>query len=145
MKLYTIGYAKKPAQEFFETLKRAGVKKLVDIRRWNNGQLAGFARAEHLPFLLDEISGISYKEMKELAPSPKLLDDYKNRRCDWAEYEMRFLAQLSNDGWIDILERSFFEELCCLLCSEPSAEHCHRRLVAEELQKRWQDMEVVHL
>jgi hypothetical protein len=43
------------------------------------------------------------------------------------------------------LERSFFEEPCCLLCSEASPEHCHRRLVAEGLQRRWGDVEIIHL
>jgi uncharacterized protein (DUF488 family) len=145
MKLYTIGYSQKTAQDFFETLKGAGVKKLIDIRLWNNGQLAGFARAVHLPFLLREICGISYHEMTELAPLPKLLDDYKNGRCDWAEYEERFLAQLSESGDVEKLERAFFEEPCCFLCSEPSPEQCHRTLLAEKLGDRWSDLEIIHL
>ena len=32
-----------------------------------------------------------------------------------------------------------------LLCSEDAPERCHRRLVAEYLQHRWGDVEVVHL
>ena len=145
MKLYTIGYSQKSAQEFFETLKGARVRKLIDIRRWNNGQLGGFARAVHLPYFLLEICGISYHEMPELAPLPKLLDDYKKGRCDWTGYEERFLAQLLESGDIEKLERSFFEEPCCLLCSEPTPEHCHRRLVAEKLRDRLGDVEIVHL
>jgi uncharacterized protein (DUF488 family) len=33
----------------------------------------------------------------------------------------------------------------CLLCSEPTPEHCHRRLFAEYLKERIPDLEIVHL
>ena len=33
----------------------------------------------------------------------------------------------------------------CLLCSEASPEHCHRRLVAEYLQAHWGDLQIEHL
>jgi uncharacterized protein (DUF488 family) len=33
----------------------------------------------------------------------------------------------------------------CLLCSEETAEHCHRRLVAEYLREKWGEVEIVHL
>jgi uncharacterized protein (DUF488 family) len=33
----------------------------------------------------------------------------------------------------------------CLLCSEETPAHCHRRLVAEYLQQKWTDLEIVHL
>jgi uncharacterized protein (DUF488 family) len=32
-----------------------------------------------------------------------------------------------------------------LLCSEPTAEHCHRRLVVEYLQAKWGDVKCTHL
>ena len=33
----------------------------------------------------------------------------------------------------------------CLLCSEASPQHCHRRLVVEYLQSHWCDLDVTHL
>ena len=33
----------------------------------------------------------------------------------------------------------------CLLCSEPAPHHCHRRLAAEYLQRKWGDVEIEHL
>jgi uncharacterized protein (DUF488 family) len=36
----------------------------------------------------------------------------------------------------------------CLLCAKPTAEQCHRRLVAEYLQKKWAgsvQVEIIHL
>ncbi len=42
MNLYTIGFTKKTAEYFFETLISNGIKKLVDIRLNNKSQLVGF-------------------------------------------------------------------------------------------------------
>jgi hypothetical protein len=33
----------------------------------------------------------------------------------------------------------------CLLCSEATPEHCHRRLVAEYLQQAWGNVAITHL
>ena len=33
----------------------------------------------------------------------------------------------------------------CLLCSEATPEHCHRRLVAEYLREKWGDVDIGHL
>jgi len=33
----------------------------------------------------------------------------------------------------------------CLLCSEETPEHCHRRLVAEYLQPHWGIVEIHHI
>jgi uncharacterized protein (DUF488 family) len=44
------------------------------------------------------------------------------------------------------LDKTLFEEkTCCLLCSEPTPEKCHRRLVAERLARNWKYVEVIHL
>jgi hypothetical protein len=45
-----------------------------------------------------------------------------------------------------VLDRAPFEaESSCLLCSEPTPAQCHRRLVAERLEKSWPGLEIVHL
>ena len=43
------------------------------------------------------------------------------------------------------VERSLFAKPAVLLCSEPTAEQCHRRLVVEYLQEKWGDLQVKHL
>jgi uncharacterized protein (DUF488 family) len=44
------------------------------------------------------------------------------------------------------LERAMFEQkVCCLLCSEAQAEHCHRRIAAEEMKRVWGNLEVFHI
>jgi uncharacterized protein (DUF488 family) len=43
------------------------------------------------------------------------------------------------------LDRAAFAAPTVLLCSETTAERCHRRLVLEHLQQRWGDLQIVHL
>lgn len=145
MKLYTIGFTKKNAGQFFEALKRAGVKKLVDIRLNNTSQLAGFAKKEDLKYLFETICGGSYHYYPSLAPTQDILDALKKRKGSWADYDTRFQALMQERRAIETLDRTFFEEACCLLCSEATPEHCHRRLVAEAMRRQWPDIEIIHL
>ena len=52
MRLFTIGFAKKTAEEFFELLMKNGVIKVIDIRLNNKSQLAGFAKSRDLEYFL---------------------------------------------------------------------------------------------
>ncbi len=145
MTLYTIGFTKKNARQFFEALKRAGVKKLVDIRLNNTSQLAAFTKKDDLEYLAQAICGMSYHHFPSLAPTQVILDALKKRKGSWSDYERSFQALMQERGSIEKLDRSFFDEPCCLLCSEATPEHCHRRLVAEAIRRRWPGTEVVHL
>jgi uncharacterized protein (DUF488 family) len=73
----TIGFTGKTAQEFFDLLKNAEVRTVLDIRLSNTSQLAGFAKKQDLPFFLDRLCGAAYREMPELAPEPVLFKRYK--------------------------------------------------------------------
>lgn len=61
IKIFTIGFSKKSASEFFKILQQAGVKKVVDIRLNNVSQLAGFTKKDDLEFFLHTIAGIEYR------------------------------------------------------------------------------------
>ena len=87
IKVFTIGFAKKSAREFFRILQKAGVKKVVDIRLNNVSQLAGFTKKNDLVFFLKAIAGIEYVHRPELAPTKEILDGYKKKKLDWTEYE----------------------------------------------------------
>lgn len=146
MKLYTIGFTHKSAQEFFRLLSENGIQRLVDIRLRPSGQLAGFARKEDLPYFLEHLAkGCQYVHMPELAPTKEILDDYRSGG-EWSDYVKRFEAFMVERNIPQSLERKEFEQLrSCLLCSEATPEKCHRRLVAERLQAAWPDVEVIHL
>jgi uncharacterized protein (DUF488 family) len=146
MKLYTIGFTQKSAQEFFKRLHHNGVQLLIDIRISPHGQLSGFARQEDLPFFLHELAGhCQYLYMPVLAPTREMMKEYREDG-NWVRYAAGFEA-LMDERKIPVgLDRSIFESAtCCLLCSESTPERCHRRLVAERLAKAWPDLEVVHL
>src|SRR5687767_1017683 len=68
VKLFTIGFTQKTAKQFFGLLKEAGVRRVLDIRLNNRSQLAGFSKADDLPFFLDAIAGIGYRYAGEMAP-----------------------------------------------------------------------------
>jgi len=146
MKIYTIGYTKKSAEEFFGALERHGVERVVDVRLKNTSQLAGFTKKQDLEYFLDRVLGIEYCHLEFLAPTPELIKAYRDSGGDWDLYVAEFSRLLEDRGVLSILDReSFSEKRSCLLCSEPEAEHCHRRLVAEHLQEAWPDVEIVHL
>ena len=146
MKLYTIGFTQKRAETFFELLRQQGVRRLVDIRISPDGQLAGFAKKDDLPFFLERLAdGCTYVHLPELAPTKEILKDYR-QDSDWQRYVDRFEALMDERRIPDTLDRAAFEELpSCLLCSEATPEKCHRRLVAERLGAHWTDVEIIHL
>jgi uncharacterized protein (DUF488 family) len=133
VEIYTIGFTQTTAERFFERLVTAGVKRLLDVRLNNTSQLAGFAKANDLPFFLRELIGAGYEHEPLLAPTKELLDEYKKRKGDWAAYEAAFLELMVAREVEQKLAIDDFETPTALLCSEATAEHCHRRLVCEHL------------
>ena len=142
--LYTIGFTKKNAQTFFSKLQKAGVTKLIDVRLNNVSQLAGFAKRDDLIFFLRELCDCDYKHMPIFAPTKEILDAYKRKQIDWNEYVRRF-SRLIKERAIE--KKITAEELnnSCLLCSEPTPEQCHRRLVAEYFKEQFGNIEIKHL
>lgn len=144
MKIHTIGFTQKSAEQFFGKLKKAGVARVIDTRLHNTSQLAGFAKQDDLRYFLHEIGGIGYLHEPLLAPVEALLDDYKKKRIGWSEYERRFLDLMRGRQIEKKLSRESLEG-ACLLCSEAKPHHCHRRLVAEYLRDHWGDVSINHI
>jgi len=145
LEIYTIGFTQKSAADFFGTLKRAGIRQLLDVRLNNTSQLAAFTKRDDLAFFLQEIGNIAYLHEPLLAPSQELLDAYRKQKGSWADYEEQFLALMRERQIENKIDRRLFEKPTALLCSEATAERCHRRLVLEYLQDKWGDIEIVHL
>jgi len=144
MKLFTIGFTKKSAERFFNLLRNAGVKRVIDTRLNRKSQLAGFAKETDLPFLLREICHVDYFQEPLTAPTDDILRAYKGKNIDWAEYERRFKDLIATRHIEDKLTRERFDS-ACLLCSEDKPHQCHRRLVAEYLKDKWGEIQIVHL
>jgi uncharacterized protein (DUF488 family) len=145
MKLYTIGFTKKSARQFFTILQQNGVQRLVDIRLHPDGQLSGFAKADDLAYFLPRLVGCEYYHLASLSPTDEVLADYRKDH-DWQRYVQRFEALMDERGIPEELDRDLFAaKACCLLCSEATPEQCHRRLVAKRLARCWPELEAVHL
>lgn len=144
MNLYTIGFTQKGAERFFSLLAENGVKRVLDVRLNNRSQLSGFAKRDDLRYFLRVIHGIDYVELPTLAPTQEILTAYKKNGGDWAAYEHEFLALLARRRVAATLDQSLMAD-GCLLCSEHVPAQCHRRLVAEHLQKHWAEVEIHHL
>ena len=145
MTIYTIGFTKKTAADFFYALRTARVSKVLDTRLNNQSQLAGFTKKSDLPFFLKEIAGIEYFHLPELAPTKEMLKAYR-ATGDWEQYEKAFLDLLGHRRIEKTLDPELFSN-ACLLCSEDKPHHCHRRLVAEYLKDHWKqlDIQIIHL
>ena len=169
----TIGFTRTTARGFFERLKAAQVRSVIDVRLHNTSQLAGFAKAEDLAYFLAEIGGMTYRHEPLLCgmyvdrrlagiqavqtlsrlnrahpgkdttyildfvnSSDDILKAFKRDKGDWRVYETRFL-DLMAERKIEARFRPDLFEGACLLCSEAAPHHCHRRLVCEYLNRKW--------
>ena len=145
MKLYTIGFTRKSAEQFFSLLKENNIQSLIDIRLHPGGQLAGFAKQGDLHYFLHHLADCEYHHVEALAPSADILSAYRKDRR-WSTYVEQFEALMDRRGVPDLLDRDLFEQTrCCLLCSEAAPDKCHRRLVAERLARHWAGTDIVHL
>jgi uncharacterized protein (DUF488 family) len=144
IRLFTAGFTRTSAEAFFTRLRESGVRRLIDVRLNNTSQLAGFAKQDDLKFFLREIVGADYVHMPVLAPTQDLLDAFKKHKGSWEAYESAFLS-LMRERQIESAVSAELLDGACLLCSEDTPQHCHRRLVAEYLQARDKRIEIHHL
>jgi uncharacterized protein (DUF488 family) len=144
MKLYTIGFAKKSAEQFFTALKRAGVRRILDVRIGNTSQLSGFTKKDDLKYFARAICGADYAHLPELAPSEELFHARKKENMNWKSYGKRYLDLLKLRNIAETLPPSLFED-ACLLCTEEDPRDCHRSLLAEYLEAKWGGIEIIHL
>lgn len=144
MKVFTIGFTKKNAEQFFTRLKQPGLQRVLDTRLNNVSQLAGFTKKDDLRFFLREVGHIEYVHLPELAPTQGMLDAYKKNGGDWDAYEKQFLALMAERRIETSVDKNLVSG-ACLLCSEAAPHHCHRRLVAEYLRGKWGDVDIQHL
>lgn len=144
IRIFTVGFTHKSAEAFFTLLKQAKVKRLIDVRLQNVSQLAGFSKRDDLAFFTRALCRADYLHRHDLAPSPELFRDYRKLGGDWEPFARRFRALLAKRRIEDKVSPGLLDR-SCLLCSEASPHHCHRRLVAEYLARRWTNVRIEHL
>ncbi len=143
MKLFSIGFTQKTAEEFFTTLKDNKMNCLVDVRLNPNGQLSRFAFEKDLPFFLSRLAdGCEYVHRIDLAPQKELLKEIRAKGSamskDYRLFEKEFNQYLIQKSDIENFVESFGKyQNVVLLCSEPTIEKCHRRLICDMLLSRF--------
>ena len=143
MRIYTLGFSHKSAEEFFDILRDSGVRRVVDIRRSNTNQLAGFTKKDDLRYFLRVILDMPYTHELALAPSADLMHAYRHDEIGFDEFSKQ-LREEYDAGEVSSLDRSLFDD-AVLLCSEADPSTCHRLVAAEYLAEVWDDVEIVHL
>jgi uncharacterized protein (DUF488 family) len=143
--LHTIGYQGKRLSVFIDQLREVGVDAVIDVRLRNTSHLAGYSKRDDLDFLLREGFSIAYQHRVDLAPTPEIFEAYREE-LDWPTYEADFGLLLVERKALEIGRGILARYRApCLLCAEPTAERCHRRLVTEYWQKHIPGLVVVHL
>jgi uncharacterized protein YeaO (DUF488 family) len=145
MKIFTIGFTQKSAEQFFTILASdPAIKRVVDIRFSNNTTLAGYTKKDSLKFFLDKINGQGYYHRLDLAPSKELMNTCKNNpNITFEEYSAIF-NKILQDRKVERLPKNLLDG-SVLLCAEPKASECHRSIVAEYYKTHWDDVEIIHL
>lgn len=143
MNLYTIGFTQKNAETFFGLLDASHIQCLVDVRLNPNGQLSRFAFEKDLPFLLEHlVHGCQYSWRPDLAPTSDMLKEVRTKgtpmNADYEEFARVFKDHVRRSSNIGNFADAYGDfDNVCLLCSEPTTEKCHRRLVGEVLLERF--------
>jgi uncharacterized protein YeaO (DUF488 family) len=123
---------------------------LLDIRLNNKTQLAGFTKCDDLAYFLKEICNCNYEHKLEFAPTKDILDDYKDKKISWNEYEYKYKKLIQDRNSKNKFCEKFYENYSqyhniVLLCSEPTPDKCHRRLAAEKIAEVIPSLLIGHL
>jgi len=138
------------AETFLDTLRRAEVTLLLDVRqrRGVRGPEYAWANAKRLQAALEE-AGVGYTHHPELAPTTELrqLQYAEDERQGVGKRSRAELAPAYREGYLtEILDRADLDEVvaelpeggaAALFCVERDPEACHRSLVAERIAERY--------
>jgi uncharacterized protein (DUF488 family) len=140
--VFTVGHGTRALDDLIETLARAGVRTLVDVRRFpssrRNPQFNRGALAEALAR-----AGIEYTHELELGGRRSGEPGEESYACLRVPAFRSYAARMHLPEWQDALARALAAPAPCFMCAETPWQRCHRRLIAELLAARGHD--VLHL
>ena len=147
--IYTIGFTKKSAESFFNSISENKINLVIDVRLNNNSQLAGFSKYPDVVYFLKKCCNCDYVSDKQFAPKDTTLLAYRKNEIDWDEYVVQFYGTMKErdinqyilDKYSDVVK----SKTICLLCSEEDYAFCHRTLVAKIFQSIFQNVNLIHL
>ncbi len=143
--LYTVGMGRKKLQNLMQLLVDAGVEMVADVRTYAAESGPGFTRERDIAFLLKEVAGIEYRREEPLVPSREIREQFR-RDHNWHRFEDSYFELLRVERVEENLDPEIYASFkTCLLGDPESADHDHRRLAAEYLQKKWKIGRIGHL
>lgn len=141
--LFTTGYEGLSLQEFLHQLRAASVEVLFDIRYRPQSRKPGFSKNK-LSAACERL-GIRYLHDPKLGTPPDQMAAMKAIGEYTPKLFKRYRAFLLKQA--DSLQRAVevaSKENTCLMCYEADYRTCHRRIVAEEIERR-AHLTVTHL
>jgi uncharacterized protein (DUF488 family) len=135
--IFTIGHSTRSAEDFIALLRRAGVKRVYDIRTYPGSRRYPHFNAEPLAELLRS-RGIEYEHHPELGgrrrPSPDAPPSAW-RNAGFRGYAEYMRTNEFRSG-VDALIQSSQQTPTAIMCSEAVPWRCHRTMVSDALVAR---------
>ena len=142
MRVFTIGHGTRRAEELVRCLEEAGVRTLVDVRRFpvsrRHPQFDGPALAQTL-----QEAGFAYLHAVELGGRRTGEPGESRFGCIRTAAFRSYAARMGTEEWRHALDAALSEPAPCFMCAETPWWRCHRQLIAELLVARGH--EVWHL
>jgi uncharacterized protein (DUF488 family) len=140
VRVFTIGHGSRTSEELVACLTEAGVETLVDVRRFPGSR-------RHPQFGRDAVAetvgatGIAYRHAEGLGG--RRSGGGERFGCIEVGAFRSYAAWMGGDEFQQALARELAQPAPCFMCAETLWWRCHRRLIAELLAARGND--VVHL
>ncbi len=147
MAIYTIGFTKRTAENFFEAIQNANIDLVIDIRLNNTSQLASFAKFPDVQYFLKKLSNCEYVHDLKFAPSEATLKAFKSKKIEWNDYVKQFDETMKTRNIEEYIRSKYLnykDKNICLLCSETKYKECHRSLMSEHFKSVF-NLEIINL
>jgi uncharacterized protein (DUF488 family) len=142
MNVWTIGHGTRRREELVSVVREAGVRTLVDVRRFPGSRHNPQFNENALAAVVTE-GDVAYRHAVELGG--RLAGEPGEERfgCLRTPAFRGYAARMGTERWQAALVAALAEPAPCFMCSETLWWRCHRRLIAELLHARGEH--VVHL
>jgi uncharacterized protein (DUF488 family) len=144
--LWTIGYERLPPDALVAELSGAGVERVLDVRYRPQSRRPGMSKTK-LGIRLGE-HGIAYEHRRALGTPPEIRPLYRSGAVRRAADAFRAHVEQTAAAELEALAaelRARDAPRTALLCLEAEPDHCHRRVLAEQLRERVPQLRVVDL
>jgi uncharacterized protein (DUF488 family) len=140
--VWTIGHGTRPLEELVSMLTDAGVRTLIDVRRFPGSRRNPQFNVPELRTAA-EGAGVAYRHAVELGGRLSNEPGEDEFDCIRVKAFRSYAARMRTQGWQLALDAALREPDACFMCSETPWWRCHRRLIAELLHARGE--RIVHL